>query len=125
MINFLRHGGNYQPKFETRDEENLFAKTLEFWGIKPSHGFGGVHQEENTLTDTLPQRLVALIQSEPQGLTNNALYRWRELGPLKFGEIQAKSFEKIDFNMRFGTSSNNPEIKGQIDVDEYGIQEYV
>jgi hypothetical protein len=60
------------------------------------------------------------MTTEPTQIKSDALYKWRELGPLKFHDIQAKSFMPINFTSNFGISSNNGEITGQIEFDEYG-----
>lgn len=80
MINYLRNNGTYEPKFESRSEEMLFLKELEFWEISTKHPFGTIKQETE-LTDRLPERLVALMKSEPK-VKEEALYRWKSLGPI-------------------------------------------
>ena len=42
MINYLRNYGTYEPKFESRSEEMLFLKELEFWEISTKHPFGTI-----------------------------------------------------------------------------------
>lgn len=93
---------------------------MKFWGIQP--GLFGKDYEEKRISDQLPSRLIELMKSEPVGLTDAALKTWREQGPLRFVDIAENSFEKIDLTLkRIGTSSDHPDIQGQIGVDEYGM----
>ena len=63
------------------------------------------------------------MQSEPQGITSEALTTWKDLGPLKFIDIVEKSFDKLDFSLKkVSQSTSDPSIIVQIDVDEYGLQ---
>lgn len=63
------------------------------------------------------------MQSEPQGLTSEALATWKDQGPLKFVDIVEKSFDKLDFSLKkVAQSTSDPSIIGQIEIDEYGLQ---
>jgi hypothetical protein len=62
------------------------------------------------------------MKSEPTSLAPNALSRWKQLGALKFNDIIEKSFDQINYNhIKFGSSADNPDLMGQIGVDEYGM----
>jgi hypothetical protein len=40
---------------------------------------------------------------------------------MKFQDIMEKSNQRIDFNLKFGKSTDTPDLNGQIGVDEYGM----
>lgn len=52
VVNYLRYRQGYHPIFETRNEEDLFIRELEFWGIKTK--IFGQAIEEKKLCDKLP-----------------------------------------------------------------------
>lgn len=82
LVNYLRQQNVYSPVFDSRYEEDLFVKELSFWGIQAPH-FGS-QAKESALVGSLPKRLVDFMKSEPSGLADNALNRWKQLGAIKF-----------------------------------------
>lgn len=89
----------------------MFVKELSFWGIQAPH-FGS-QAKETALVENLPKRLVDFMKSEPSGLADNALNRWKQLGALKFQDIIDRSFEKVYYNhVKFGPSADNPDLIG-------------
>ena len=64
--------------------------------------------------------------SKPEGdIDKGAQAMWQKLGPIRFDDIIQNNFEPVDYEMKFGKSSNDENICGQIDTDMYGMSEYV
>ena len=62
MINYLRNGREVYPQFESKAEQDLFEKEIEYWGIKTfNEDF-----EERQLKSKLSPQLLEMMNSEPE-----------------------------------------------------------
>ena len=97
MISYLRNQREVFPEFKNAQDEIWFSKELKFWGIPNNF-------ESKSLVARLPQELVKLLESEPKGVSEQPLSKWRELGPIDLVSIimQASDDNPVDFETSFG-----------------------